>query len=58
MTRTPLSLTQALIATLVLASGSTTAVFAAGPDDQKPAAATQPQGTPEHVNVAFSDPGT
>jgi hypothetical protein len=56
MTRIPLSLTQALIATLMLASGSTTAVFAAGPDDQKPAAATQTQGTPEHVSVAFSDP--
>jgi hypothetical protein len=56
MTRIPLSLTQALIATLVLASGSTTAVFAAGPDDQKPAAVTQAQGTPEHVSVAFSDP--
>jgi hypothetical protein len=56
MTRIPLSLTQALIATLVLASGSTAVVFAAEPDDQKPAAATQTQGTPEHVTVAFSDP--
>jgi DUF4097 and DUF4098 domain-containing protein YvlB len=56
MTRIPLSLTQALIATLVLASGSTAAVFAAGLDDQKPAAATQTQGTPEHISVAFSDP--
>jgi hypothetical protein len=56
MTRIPLPLTQALIATLVLASGSTATVFAAGPDDQKPAAATQTQNTPEHVTVAFSDP--
>ena len=48
MTRIPLSLTQALIATLLLAP----AVYAA--DDQKPA--TQPTGTPEHISVAFSDP--
>ncbi len=57
MTRIPLSLTQAVIATLVLASGSTAAVLGTDFDEQKPAAATtQTQGSGDHVSVAFSDP--
>jgi hypothetical protein len=55
MTRMPLSLTQALAATLTLASFAAAAVVGYDGDDQKPATQTQSQA-PEHVSVAFSDP--
>jgi hypothetical protein len=58
MTRIPLSLTQALLATLTVAtlgieSHATAAVMGRDGDEQKPVAQSQ---TPEHVAVAFSDP--
>lgn len=49
MTRIPLALTQALIATLAVAS-------VAWADEQKPAATTQSTASPDHISVAFSDP--
>jgi hypothetical protein len=62
MTRIPLSLTQTLIAALLLTSGSASAAVLGMDidppgDDQKPAATTtQSQVAPEHITVAFSDP--
>ena len=64
MTRIPLSFTQALLATLTLAtlgieSPATAAVFGTdgNGDEQKTAATTAQTATPEHVAVAFSDRG-
>jgi hypothetical protein len=60
MTRISFPFTQALVASLLLAAGSTVTTSAASAailgdiDEQKPAA-TQSQGTPEHIAVAFSD---
>src|SRR5262249_30092834 len=53
MTRMHLSLTQALAATLTVASFAAIAAFTG--DEQKPATQTQ-TSAPEHVAVAFSDP--
>jgi hypothetical protein len=52
MTRMPLSITTALVATLLLAPPTHAAVPGIDLDEQKQTS----QGTPEHISVAFSDP--
>lgn len=57
MTRIPLSFSQALAATLTVASFATAAVVGHDSgDDQKPATTQTQTQAPEHVSVAFSDP--